>query len=87
MLRAATVIGVNKEFIEERSFKSMKDALQVVVSSWNAKNSNRYYVFDTYMPWSHALWALLLPKSDINVLHRAAGGRFRPVNWGFGFAS
>lgn len=87
LLKGAYVIGVNQEYVEEKSFRSMKDALQILSTSWNSKQGGRYFLFDSYAPWNHALWALALPKSDVNVLHRASPKGFRPTSWGFGFKS
>lgn len=79
------VLGVSHKFVEERGFASLKDGLELMASTWNAKNANRYHIFDTYASWGDALWALAILKSDVRILNQAAGGRFRFRKWGLAF--
>lgn len=85
VIEGLNVIGVSNKFVEERGYASLKDGLELMTSTWNAKHGNRYHIYDTYATWDKALWALAIQKSDVRLLNQAAGGRFNFRRWGLSF--
>jgi hypothetical protein len=65
----------------------LKEQILELGNTVSKRSGNRYQVMDETTTWSQASWSLLLLKSDLNVLAKAGGGRFKLTGWSFAYRS